>query len=391
MTEFSLFTAPLSRLAIVCGLAVATLCAASWTRPALATDWTVSGQLRTGVEYDDNIYLSNVNKTSTWRYSADPSVTVSGANERNKLDLTGSGHFEQLDGVAGRNINEYGVSLDDSYAATERLSLGVNGSAEQRSLLTSEIDDTGNLIARGHVRHLRGGASVSYALSATDRISLSGNYQNVAYNNAVFVDYANYQTSLGWQKQISDRVSVITTVSGAIENPKSPVVPVSRYGQGTIGLSYTASELTTLSIYGGSYYLDNGILNGFGVSAGVNGAVKYEFTTISLSVSHGVSPSGTGQFVQNTTGDLSFSQRLSQHLYLDADAAIRFNKSQGGTLFALDRLYYNGQTALRWEFAQHFGLSGYYRYSRQRVLNGAPWAEANRIGVNLVMYTEPRE
>ena len=57
-----------ARLLAACGcLAIAGMSLGLTPDRAMATDWTVKGNLTSSVEYDDNIYLSNTNKTSGTR------------------------------------------------------------------------------------------------------------------------------------------------------------------------------------------------------------------------------------------------------------------------------------------------------------------------------------
>ncbi|HKJ74471.1 MAG TPA: outer membrane beta-barrel protein [Alphaproteobacteria bacterium] len=383
-----------ARLLAACGcLAIAGMSLGLTPDRAMATDWTVKGNLTSSVEYDDNIYLSNTNKTSGTRYSTSPKVTLSGENERNKFSLTGNGRIERFSGAANRDINEYGVSLNENYAASERLTLGANASVQRQSLLRAELQDTGIISLRGHVRNISGGANIGYKLSRTDQISLSGSYSNRHYTSATLVDYSEYHTSAAWQKQLSERVSLTTTVSGGIEKPSGQIQPTSKYGEGTIGVGYAFSDITSVNVFGGANYIhQSGPAGGtVGFSAGANANLQYEFTTLSASVSRSVSPSGIGQLVRSTTASVNFSRQLSQHFYFDASADVRFSKSQTNIFFALDRKYYDGNASIRWEFARHFGLSAYYGYSRQQIIGNSAWANDNRFGLRLVMDTEPRK
>ena len=374
-------------------LALAGVFVALTPSAATAIEIKLTAQLDSTVEYNDNILLSNTNKTSATSFAVNPQVTVSGENERNKISLTGTGRVERFDGISNRDVNDYGVSFTDSYAASERLTLGANASYNRESLLRAEIQDTGLIALQGHRTTITGGGNIGYKLSDTDQISLSGGYSDQSYSSALLFDYADYQASVAWQRQLSDRVSLTTSLSGAIEEPNSPVVPRSRYGQGTLGLNYALSEVASVGAYAGANYVESSLPGSgkVGVSAGGDATLKYEFTTLTASVSYGISPSGVGQLTRSTTATVGFSRQLDQHLYVDAGADIRFNKPQSNVLFSYNRRYYDGSASLRWEFARHFGLAAYYRYSRQRLTTNGLWASANTAGVHLVMYSEPRE
>jgi len=376
-----------SRLALAAALVSLTASGAA------AIEIKLTGQLDSTVEYNDNIFLSNANKTSATSFAVNPQVTVSGENERNKVSLTGNGYIERFDGISNRDVNDYGVSFDDSYAASERLTLGANASYSRESLLRAEIQDTGLIALQGHRTNITGGANIAYKLSDTDQISLSGGYSDQSYSSAALVDYSEYRASAAWQRQLSDRVSLTTSLSGAIEEPNSSLVPRTRYGEGTLGLNYALSEVASIGAYAGANYVESSLPGSgkVGVSAGANANLKYEFTTLTASVSYGISPSGIGQLARNTTATIGFSRQLDQHLFFDADADIRFNKPQSNVLFSYNRRYYDGSASLRWEFARYFGLAAYYQYSRQRLTGGGLWANANTVGVHLVMHSDPRE
>ncbi len=375
------------------GFALGALLISSSPHVAAAVEIKISGLLDSSVEYNDNIFLASTGKTSATSYSTAPRVTVTAEDERNKTTLTGHGYVERFDGISNRDVNDYGVSLDESYLATERLTLGANASYSRESLLRAEIQDTGLISLTGHRTNVTAGGSMSYKLGPTDTVSLTGQYSDQNYSSAGLIDYSEYQASLAWQRQLNERFSLTTSVSGAIEEPGSTLIPRSKYGQATLGLNYALSEVTSIGAYAGANYVDSSLFSSgkVGVSAGANANLEYEFTTITFSASRGVSPSGIGQLSRSTTASASVSQRLSEHLYFDTDANIRFLKSQTSVLFSLNCRYYDGRASLRWEFARYFGLSAYYQYRRQRFTGGSPWASANTIGAHLVMHTEPRE
>ena len=374
-------------------LALSGVLVALTTSTTNAVEIILTGRLDSTVEYNDNIFLSNTNKTSATSFAANPQVTVSAESEQNKASLTGTGHVERFDGVSNRDVNDYGVSFNESYTASERLTLGANASYSRDSLLRAEIQDTGLIALQGHRTNITGGASIGYRLSETDRIDLSGAYSDQSYSSAALIDYSEYTASAAWQKQLSDRVSLTTSFSGAIEKPGSSLIPTTRYGQGTLGLSYAVSEVTSLSAFAGANYVESSLPNSgkIGVSAGANAKLNYEFTSLNASVSYGISPSGIGQLTRSTTATASFSRQLDQHLYFDAGADVRFNKPQSNVLFSYNRRYYDGSASLRWEFARYFGLAAYYRYSRQRLTAGGVWASANTLGMHLVAHSDPRE
>jgi hypothetical protein len=374
-------------------LALAILCVGCLSKHAGATELKLKAQLDGSVEYDDNILLTSTTKQSAERYSVHPVATLSAANERNQATLEGSGYVERFDGVSGRDVNDYSVSFNDQYRASELMTLGLNASYDRQSLLRAELLDTGLIAQSGHRRSITGGASIAYQLSETDGISLSGSYNDSAYSSALLTDYVSYQVGAAWNKRISDRVSIVTSISGAAENPASVLIPDSRYAMGSLGFDYATSETTSVGASAGGYYLDRGAPLGgeAGFSASAHATAKTEFTTFSLEASHGASPSGVGQLVRSTDVSVTLSHRLGEHLYFDADAAIRFVETQGIVSFALNRKYYDGSAALRWEFGRYFALSTHYRHSRQQIAGGGLWADANRVGATLTVFTEPRE
>ena len=141
---------------------------------ATAVEIVLTGRLESTVEYNDNIFLNNTNKTSATSFAVNPQVSVSAESERHKAKLTANGHVERFDGIKNRDINDYGVSFDDSFAATERLTLGANASYSRESLLRAELRDTGLISLHGHRTNITGGGNIGYKLSDTDQISLSG-------------------------------------------------------------------------------------------------------------------------------------------------------------------------------------------------------------------------
>ena len=379
---------------ILSGLALAAMCLFAMAGQAAAVTLKLTAQLDSSVQYDDNIYLTNTAKQSSTRYTVAPKATVSATSDQNTASLTASGNIERFSGGSGRDVNDYGVSFSDSYQASDRLTFGVNAGYSRQSLLSSELKDTGLILPGYNRRAINAGGSLGYALDETDQISLSGSFNDNRYNNALLSNYRSYQTSVGWQKRLSDRVSLTTAVSGGIENPQNTaLIGRSHYVQGTVGVDYALSEVASIGANAGAYFFDQaGPLSGqVGVTAGAHASTRSEFTTVSLDVNRGLAPSGVGAFVRSTSVSLSVSERLAEHLYVDGGADIRFDKTQGSVSFALDRKYYDGTASLRWDFAHFFSFDIDYRHLRQRIVGGSLWADENRIGARLVMYSEPRE
>lgn len=376
------------------GPALAATLTIGMTGHAAAVTLKLKAQLGTSVQYDDNIYLNNTGKKSATRYEVSPQATLSATSDQNTLNLTGTGNILRYDGISTRDFNDYGVSMSDSYQASERTTLGVNAGFSRQSLLSSEILDTGLILPGYHRRAITAGANIGYALDETNQISLNGSFSDSRYNNALLTSYRSYQTNVSWQKRLSERVSLVTTVSGGIESPQNTAsIGRSRFVQGTVGFDYALSEVASIGANAGAYYYDlAGPFSGqYGFAADAHASTRSEFTTVSLDVSRGLSPSGVGSFVRNTSVTLSVSEQLAEHLYVDASGDIRFDKTKGSVSFALNRKYYSGNASLRWQFARYFSLSVDYRHLRQRLVGGSLWADENRIGGTLTIHSEPSE
>ncbi len=149
--------------------------------------------------------------------------TLSGFYLKPKISYRHDDGFETFsadlqDSSERYNHSEYNVD-NPAYAINyqrvmERATLSFGYDALRQSTRISEFKDSGNA-GNGSTNQQTSTATAAwqYQLSPRNSISMNGSMQTIGYESAAYADLKNNSLQLGWQSELSDRLSFYTVLS----------------------------------------------------------------------------------------------------------------------------------------------------------------------------------
>jgi hypothetical protein len=405
-------------------LVVVTCCLAILGKTGLAQaiEWVAEPSIRTGLEYNDNYFLSTA-----------PHKAVKGANLGANLDLAAQQEQWELRGSAHLLSRRYGgredLNTDDG---TSDLNYSFKNDrnlwqlkifyANESTLIYDKINpDIG--ITEKQTKRATTSASPTWAWQVAETTQLRLDYQfaRVKYKDGVsagLLDYDQQATSLTLSDQVLPRTNIYIALNYSdyqVMTPKA-VIPtsytaVSKTNTGQIGITHDFTETLKGSLSGGPRktmsgdvaikcgYTIFGIVctppvtqSNTGYGSVFSGSLEshLQLTNTTLRFSRTVSASGSGSEVQADNLTLGIQRQITpERLSVQLTAEVYAIKALGLTTNAVDRNYYRLEPGLRWRWTEDLAVEASYRNVRQRFVNAPDVATSNSVYLTFT-YIWPR-
>jgi len=406
-------------------LVVVTCCLAILGKTGLAQaiEWVAEPSIRTGLEYNDNYFLSTA-----------PHKAVKGANLGANLDLAaqqeqwelrGSAHLlsRRYDGREDLNSDDGTSDLNYSFKNDRNLWQLKIFYANESTLIYDKINpDIG--ITEKQTKRATTSASPTWAWQVAETTQLRLDYQfaGVKYKDGVvagLLDYDQQVASLTLSDQVLPRTNIYIALNYSdyqVTTPKA-VIPssytaVSKTNTGQIGITHDFTETLKGSLSGGprktvsddvvitcvffsglgTYCYPPVTQSNAGYGSVFSGSLesRLELTSTSFRLSRTVNASGSGSEVQADNLNLVIQRQITPERFsvqLTAEAYVI--KALGHTTSAVDRNYYRLEPGLRWRWTEDLAVEASYRYVRQRFVSAPDVATSNSVYLTFT-YIWPR-
>lgn len=392
-------------------LFVVTCCLAILGKTGLAQaiEWAAEPSIRTGLEYNDNIFLTTL-----------PHEAVAGANLGVNLDLAARQELWELRGGARLLSRRYegreDLNTDDVFGnlnynlKTDRNFWQLKASYASESTLNFDTVNPDIGVTQKQTKRATTSASPTWTWLVTETTQLRLDYQfvDVQYQDGISVgllDYRQTATSLTLSDQVSERTNIFAILNYSdfrVTTPEAdiftPYTAKSRTNFGQIGITYDFTETLKGSLSGGprktvsddvfvfclffSLCFEPVTQSNTAYGSVFSGSLesRLQLTNTTFRFSRTVSPSGSGSQAQ--TGNLYLGiqrqitpERLSARLIAEGYAI----RALSNTTSYVDRNYYRLEPGLRWRWTEDLSVDASYRYARQRYVDATDVATANSV------------
>ncbi len=346
-----------------------------WDGGALAAEWSVGGQVRERITFDDNVRLVTENEeaaiasitTLDVDVGARAPTTVLNANIR--LDKSVFIGADDLD-----SFDQHLVA--DGEHSIQRVTLSANAGFDRETARTSEITDTGRTDVLAERIGLTLGTGAAYRASVVDAIRTFSNYSDVSYDTDELTDYTFYGAGVGWARLLTEATSLNSFVTASrFETGTGSPVESTVYGA-QIGITHAFTERLEIQVGAGVKRTSTDFVESVGgslvsrsqtdIGFTTDSRVSYRFerTTLEGSYVRDVFPSSAGQMLTKNTVSLSLRQRATPVITFSFRGSYQENESANlGTNRANnDRTYWSVTPGAHWAFLPDWTASASYRY-----------------------------
>lgn len=166
--------------------------------PAAAWDLSWSPQLRVGTRATDNVRFASRNQEAALGFDNGGGLLLKAENPQWWTKINPTFNFRRF--AIGENLDadEYGVTSEHQWQASERLLFGAKLDYERDSTLTTELSDAGTETQVANRDTVRAQPSVTYLLDERTMLTAGYLYADVSFDthaNGRLVDYRYQQLS----------------------------------------------------------------------------------------------------------------------------------------------------------------------------------------------------
>ena len=360
-----------------------------------AAEWTVEPSALFSLVYNDNVNLTTQPHNSVNSNVISPRLDLGMRTQA--WQITGSAEASRIrySGESTQDRDDNAFRLSSAYQSERNIwQLDANSTRDSPVADEQTSSDTG-AVQTPKIRESHG-FSPSWTRMMTERTKLQLMYQlnDTSYVNGQSVglyDYRYSTASATVSNQLSDRSQVFVTgayssfhtpVTGNESTTRSFQVGItqnfSESTQGTLSAGARRTETLTQGGYPvytrfstpfGDVLIQTGVTSDArrqATSSVFSGSLekKYELTSINMSFSRSLAPSGSGSEVEQD----SFDFRLNRIMTPRLNAYINLNsfvvRDDQGNISNNNRPYYHAELGANWAWTQELSLSMSYGYSR---------------------------
>jgi len=366
-------------------IALLVLTCIAFGKDVAAAEWALKGSLEQGLQYNDNIAFSSIQKDSVVGYLLKPSLEATRKTGVLDLGFEGQGDIRRYDN-SHWDCDNYKLSSNNGYH-TNRSVFNLDGGYSASCSYAQQIEDTGLLTPNNQSKSYYVTPSWTWQWTPRDQLVLNTSYSKTSYSNPVggvaSIDGLNlrgnetYKVSLGGSHEWNQRLSLNEKLLFSnIQYTSSNTSAQNLFGF-QLGANYEINHLWSASVSGGPLWVDsqqdsNGATAGqnssssLGSVADISLKYKDELTQFSTGFTNSVGPSAIGQTLQTSSIFANYSYRLTQHLLLDLRSNYRRSESFNNiSASQFNRNYYTVIPGVAWELAKDWQLKGSYAYSSQ--------------------------
>jgi hypothetical protein len=386
--------------ALVGGAALVTIVSAD---TAAAADYFFQPKAEVRVETNTNrdLDVPPAQKADVEAYSAEASATIGIATPRSETTLRPMVRYQDFSKSSQAESVEGRVDLRSRYR-TQRATFNVFGRFDHRDTLNSEragaqgndldpndpnAPETG-LVNPGQTRDLfQIRPDFTYRMTQRTGIGASMQYQNVRYSGGntsrIDYDYTQGRVFVAWdatertQMTIGPYASTYNAKSGNGADTDAYGVLVdlaTKFNErldGRVSAGYEKDETTPSGL---NPIKDK--TNGWTASAGMT--YQGEISSFSATVSHLLTPSGTGK----TKSDqvlVRFTRDLSQRMSVDGGVRYHKNKAVSGVAANSGWKYGVAEVGIEWKMTRNWYVRGGANYERERFQSTGRWANNTSV------------
>lgn len=346
---------------------------------ALSQESSVDFGFSADASYNDNRYLSPTNKQSVYVFNVRPTVDFIIADEGSTTILSARGSYAfSSDQAVQEDRATYGGGIEGNYQF-EYSTLSIGAGYDRQSIFDTEFEDTGQFI-RNQTRD-RGYANFSYATELTERwvFRVSDNFQISDYSTTIFNNYWSNQVGVGLDYELNETTSVVQNGSYLRYVPENDLAPRINSYSYLIGISHQLSENTTITVTGGSSYVNDT----YRWSAIAELVYEMENNQFSFRAAREIRPSGVGGLLQSESVAFGTTFNYSEGTNMGLDASWRRQKGIT-TIFAVDREFIGVSPWVSFEVFEDLRLRFSYELRRQRIGLTNDWGISNGFVIAIV-------
>ncbi len=355
-----------------------------------AAEWSVTSTLDPSVEYDDNVFLDEQQKSSIHLFSS-PTVVLGHALENTSSSLSLGYKLDRYTSLSELDTENPFARLNSNYQ-WERSSVGLNASYVEDTTRTDAENDTGDFTTQSIVKTKTLAPSYSYQLTERDNLSLNGTYTEREYSTTDFSDNETKSLTMGWQRQYTERLN--GGVSATVSNYKSEGVNSSSENDnynlsltagyqwsetwqfsGQVGVRQLKSEQTSFGVTDKN--------NSSGSSFNFSASHQTELDNITVSISRALSPSSSGDVNEQQGLTVNWSRQLADTLTANLSASYQETTSASEDSNDDKRENISFSPSLRWQFERNLGLNLTYNYREQKETDQAD-VDGNAVSLTLI-------
>jgi hypothetical protein len=365
-----------------------------------AAEWSLLPSIGVKGVYNDNLLLTPLPHDETYGYWVSPAAEFSGKTER--LDVRGrvAADFVTYYGGEETQFTNIFLPLTINYKGETDL-LGFTGGLTRDNTLMSELLATG-LVLRFTQRN-QWNATPSWTRSLTEKLSFQTSFQfsDTTYEDGLDLGLVNYQLfggSGGLLYQLTEQDQV--QLSGSYTDFHTTNAPSPfrvNFPGASLNLTHAFSESLTGGLYGGPRFLSSSTqLSGNTARThdttwvfGGNLAKTFENTTVQVTLSRDIIPSGFGLLIQTDRVATTASHDLSETVTASFDAsAYRVSglttRALGGTISDQRLFYLTPKVA--WKFLEWWKIELSYTYRWRDSTDSQNLAMSNATMFTLTYY-----
>jgi hypothetical protein len=346
-----------------------------------AAEWSLLPSIGVKGVYNDNLLLTPLPHDATYGYWVSPAADFAGKTERLEVSSRVAADFVSYYGGQESRFTNLFVPLTLRYK-TETDLLGFTGGFTRDNTLMGELLDTG-LVLRFTQRN-QWTANPSWTRRITEKLSVQSSSQlnDTTYENGLSLGLVDYQLlggSGGLLYQLTEQDQIQLTGSYATFYTTNAPLPIrASFPGANLSLTHAFTETLTGTAYGGpSFVSSTSQTGGDSIKAqstvwlfGGNLTKKFESTTVQVSGSRNIVPSGFGLLIQTDRAGFTVSHDLTEALTASFDGAGYSvsgvtQRATGGT-FPESR-FFSATPKIAWKFLEWWKLELSYTYRHREV------------------------
>lgn len=400
-----------------------------------AVDYSAGLNMAASASHNDNIRLTEKDKTEVRKYVASPTLMFGAATETSEIKFDSTFDFNRYDRDEFNSDDQRAsLSLQHQF---ETSSIALNTAYINNTTTTSELLTTGIIgVTAERATQYQVSPQWTYGVNEANLLQIQGSYIVQDYESDAYTGYKNIGAQADWMYKINERISWITSLTYSdyqaddlVFNvpPNSFFLPIGYFGQQSyavrtkskglnIGLSYEWSEQSSVDVRLGQAKsstaypikdLDNTCLNSeyleiVSLVGEVFGAICNPLPRSDASSStadltwkwhnerHQASLNGTKQTQPTSNGyavdaiqvNSSWSYRLTELDQLSMDLTLVRNraidnKNSLRNISNADRDYGAGTLAYQRQIGEFWFLRASYQYAKQKYTNADYEADSN--------------
>ncbi|MBI3808402.1 MAG: hypothetical protein HY281_12970 [Nitrospirae bacterium] len=365
-----------------------------------AAEWSLLPSIGVKGVYNDNLLLTPFPHDVSYGYFVSPAAEFSGKTERLEVSSRVAADFVSYYGGQNSSFTNIFLPLTLRYK-TETDLLDFTGGFARDNTLMGELLTTG-LVLRFTQRN-QWTANPSWTRRITEKLSVQSSFQlnDTTYENGLSLGLVNYQLLGGSGRllyQLTEQDQIQLTGSYNTFYTTNASLPIhASFPGANLSLTHAFTETLTGTAYGGpSFVSSSSQTAGDSIKAqstvwlfGGNLTKKFEDTTVEVSGSRNIVPSGFGLLIQTDRAGLTVSRDLTETLTASFDGSGYIvssitQRADGGNF--PEQRYITATPTIAWKFLEWWKLELSYTYRRREVDGFSDVAMSNGTMFMLTYY-----